>query len=309
MALVRIGGHLASKTVILALSPDTMPGTVSGVGTITSLGTFEHAFIVGETDDVLPGMEGNGFNHTLWHDVREKLYKLSAAGLGDAVQAPDWPDAITDIDRWTLRAEGVFLTSTGYATGKVNHALSASAQAATGSIVFDEQPAVGSTITINGTAFTAVASGATGNQYNIGANLGATLTAIETVLNASVVAGVAEATYSTTGGDTLVITHDTAGVAGNEFTLAASANSNGTPSYGELTGGTATTVTLVTKHLPSGTTIATGQLDFTTSDAAVATVNSSGVVSRVGAGQCKIRARRKDRYLDHIVNEVNIVCL
>ena len=61
------------------------------------------------------------------------------------------------------------------------------------------------TITINGTAFTAVASGATGNQFNIGANLAATLTNIVTVLSASVVPAVQQATYTQTGGNTLVI--------------------------------------------------------------------------------------------------------
>jgi hypothetical protein len=111
--------------------------------------------------------------------------------------------------------------------------------AATGSIAFAAQPAVSSTITINGTAFTFVASGATGNQINIGANLAATLTNIVTVLNASVVPGVALATYAQTGGTTLTVTFDLAGPAGNAFTLAASSApaSNGTVSGAALTGG------------------------------------------------------------------------
>jgi hypothetical protein len=308
MALVRIGANTAEKLIVIALAPDSMPSTYEGHD-IISLGTFEHAFAKGETDDVLPGSEGHGFTHTLYHDIMDVMRRREAADVAEAADLTKWWEGVTDVENWQIVYSGVFASSTGYHTGKVNYALSASAQAATGSIVFDEQPAVGSTITINGTVFTAVASGATGNQFNIGANLGATLANIVTVLNASAVSGVAAATYSTTGGDTLVITHDTAGIAGNEFTLAASANSNGTPSYGELTGGTATTATLVTKHVPSGTTIAVGQLDFTTSDAAVATVNSSGVVSRVGAGKCKIRARRKDRFLDNTVNEVTITCL
>jgi hypothetical protein len=51
--------------------------------------------------------------------------------------------------------------------------------------------------------FTFVASGATGNQINIGATLSDTLDNAVTVLNASVVSGVAQATYSKTGSDTL----------------------------------------------------------------------------------------------------------
>jgi len=109
--------------------------------------------------------------------------------------------------------------------------------AATGSIAFSAQPAAASTVTINGTAFTFVASGATGNQVNLGANLAATMTALVTVLNASVVTGVAAATYTGTA-TALTIVHDTLGVAGNTFTLAASAPSNGTPSGATLSGGT-----------------------------------------------------------------------
>jgi hypothetical protein len=110
--------------------------------------------------------------------------------------------------------------------------------AATGSIGFSAQPAPNSTVTINGTAFTFVASGATGNQCNIGVSLSATMTALATVLNASVVAGVAAATY-TGAAAALTIVHDTLGVAGNTFTLAASTSpaSNGTVSGATLTGG------------------------------------------------------------------------
>lgn len=108
--------------------------------------------------------------------------------------------------------------------------------AATGSYAFSDQPAVDSTITVNGTAFTFKAAGAAGNQINIGADLAATLTAIATKLNASVVIGVALATYSA-GATKLTVTHDAAGVAGNGFTLAAGAGSNATPSGATLTGG------------------------------------------------------------------------
>jgi hypothetical protein len=110
--------------------------------------------------------------------------------------------------------------------------------AASGSITFAVQPAVNATVTINGTAFTFVASGAVGNQINIGANLAATLTALAVVLNASVVAGVALATY--TGIATaLNIAFDVLGATGNTFTLAASIApaSNGTVSAATLTGG------------------------------------------------------------------------
>ena len=110
--------------------------------------------------------------------------------------------------------------------------------AATGAITFSAQPAVNSTLTINGTALTFVASGATGNQVNIDANLAATMTALVVALNASVVAGAALATYTGTA-TALTIAFDVLGSTGNTFTLAASVSPafNGTVSAATLTGG------------------------------------------------------------------------
>lgn len=109
---------------------------------------------------------------------------------------------------------------------------------AAGAIVFSDQPAVDSTITINGTAFTFKANGAVGNQINISAvNLEGTIDNIVTALNASVVAGVASATYSKTNATTLGISFDAYDADGNLFTLAAVAGSNGTVSGATLTGG------------------------------------------------------------------------
>ena len=86
--------------------------------------------------------------------------------------------------------------------------------------------------------FTFVASGATGAQVNIGATLAATITALAVALNASVIAGVALATYTGTA-TALTVLHDTLGATGNAFTLAASTTpvSNGTVSAATLTGG------------------------------------------------------------------------
>ena len=109
--------------------------------------------------------------------------------------------------------------------------------AASGSITFSAQPAATSTITINGVAWTFVAGTPTGNQIEIGGTLAATLTNAAAALNASASPQVAAATYATSGGTTPTITHDTAGPAGNAFTLAASAGSNGTVSGATLRGG------------------------------------------------------------------------
>lgn len=108
---------------------------------------------------------------------------------------------------------------------------------ADGSIIFSAQPAANSTITINGTVFTFKAAGAAGNEINKGADLEATLAAAVVVLNASGVAEVAAATYSSNA-TTLSILHDAAGVGGNAFSLAAQAASNGKVSGATLSGGT-----------------------------------------------------------------------
>lgn len=115
--------------------------------------------------------------------------------------------------------------------------VTSAADAARGSIAFSAQPAVNSTVTINGVTWTFKASGATGNQVNIGVNLAATMTALAAALNGSGDADVAEATYTGTA-TALNITHDTAGPDGNGFTLAASGTSNGTVSGATLIGGT-----------------------------------------------------------------------
>lgn len=59
---------------------------------------------------------------------------------------------------------------------------------ATGRVFFGSNPTAGDTLTINSVVITFVASGATGNQINIGADSGATSTALQTFVNANSVA-------------------------------------------------------------------------------------------------------------------------
>lgn len=178
MALVRIGGHLASKTVVLTLAPDALPGSIEA-GTVTSLGTFEHAFGSEEVDDVLPGSP-EGQNHVITSHVWEILRGRSAANLSTTKTPLQWPDAITDPENWTIIADGEYMEATGlYSNGVL-------------------------------------------------VRMG-------------------------------------------------------------------TTPTLVTTHLPSGTTVVVGQLDFASSDTGVATVSSIGVVTPVAPGRADITITRKDK--------------
>lgn len=107
---------------------------------------------------------------------------------------------------------------------------------ADGTISFSGQPANTATITLNGTVWTFVTGAPAGNQTQIQGSLAATLTQLATDLNASADAEVSKCTY-TGGAAALTIQFDTAGTGGNSFTLAASANSNGTRSAATLLAG------------------------------------------------------------------------
>lgn len=94
-----------------------------------------------------------------------------------------------------------------------------------GKITFAGNMEATDTVTINGVVFTAVAAGATGNQFDVGATLSDTLDNLVTVLNASVDPLVSIATYTKTGGSTeLTATMDNYGTQynGAGFPLAAS---------------------------------------------------------------------------------------
>lgn len=104
---------------------------------------------------------------------------------------------------------------------------------ASGRIVFGGNPSNGDTITLNGVVWTFVSGAPVGNQTQISVNLTLTLQFLRNNLNDSVVPGLTVATYSVNT-TTLFIVYDTPGMAGNSYTLAASA---ATPSGATLTGG------------------------------------------------------------------------
>lgn len=114
---------------------------------------------------------------------------------------------------------------------------------ATGTIAFSNTASANDTVLVNGVTFTAVASGATGNQFNIGAsatdsaaNLAAAVTASATAL----VTGVVTATAAT---GTATFTATNYGTQGNLITIAkgVDAGSVMTVSGARLTGGAAAT--------------------------------------------------------------------
>lgn len=103
----------------------------------------------------------------------------------------------------------------------------------------------GDSVTVNGVKFPVVANGSvqvTHLDLELGATVDATLANMETTLNASVHADVAVATYTAdTDDDEIDIEYDTAGTAGNSFTLAKSGANITVPAT--LSGGTATGAT------------------------------------------------------------------
>ena len=96
---------------------------------------------------------------------------------------------------------------------------------AQGRIAFHYLPKAGDTLTVNGTTFTFIAGASAGTDINIKTSIAAQAAELATVLNASVDANVSVATYTQDGADVAVI-HDTAGVAGNNFTLKAKSSVN-----------------------------------------------------------------------------------
>ena len=148
----------------------------------------------------------------------------------------------------TVAAGGAvyFVAATGQLTG------SASGTAATGSIAFTSQPVAGTTMTIQGTAVTFVASGATGNQVNIGPTLGDTIRNAVNFLNGSADVNLVLMSYAglppSPGGtaqgsamNTIAVAVKAVGVAGNAYTLATNV-AGATVSGATLSGGSAAAV-------------------------------------------------------------------
>lgn len=118
--------------------------------------------------------------------------------------------------------------------------------AAKGSLTLFANLIANDTVTVDGVVYTAVASGATGQQFNIGANAAATATAMAAVINPSAnVAAVAT-------GSVVNLTAKALGLPGNARALATNAAARITLSGTTLTGGAnGHTFVSGTQNLPS----------------------------------------------------------
>jgi phage tail sheath gpL-like len=90
---------------------------------------------------------------------------------------------------------------------------------ATGTFTLDTVIATDA-VSINGVTFTAVASGATGNQFNVGADDEETAENLAAAINASVTALVAGYVTAEAAGAVVTITSAFPGLAGNQTTIA-----------------------------------------------------------------------------------------
>lgn len=92
---------------------------------------------------------------------------------------------------------------------------------ATNTATFSVNPTANDTLTVNGSAITFVASGATGLQVNVGSSLAVTLASLMSLLNTSADTQLVKFTYSLFGSVLTITANQTnAGTAGNSFTLA-----------------------------------------------------------------------------------------
>jgi phage tail sheath gpL-like len=147
-------------------------------------------------------------------DLERVLYSADRAGSG--IKLVDGMKAITS----------------GMRQAKV--VLGVNAAKASGTVTLSSHVAT-DTVTINGVAFTCVASGATGNQYNVGASDTDTATALAAAINASATALIDGYVTASSALGVVTITADDPGKQGNLITLAISAH--GSVSGARCTGG------------------------------------------------------------------------
>lgn len=114
---------------------------------------------------------------------------------------------------------------------------------ASGTITFSGVGAANDTVLVNGVTFTAVASGATGNQWNVGGTAALSAAALAAAINASVTALVSGYVTAAAVSGVVTITAARPGILGNAVTIAegVDGSSHMAVSGARLTGGTSGT--------------------------------------------------------------------
>ena len=131
----------------------------------------------------------------------------------------------TDATKTALQLRNAFSKlSSGHNSGAYSVACRTAAVAASGTVTL-ANASVADTVTIAGVVFTAVASGATGDQFNQGGTDTADADSLVTAINASSSAGITGCVTASNNSGVVTITASQPGSIGNAITLA---SSNGT---------------------------------------------------------------------------------
>lgn len=145
-----------------------------------------------------------------------------------------------------FRNIGKFFESIGIGTRGFKGTVSSNGVAASGTVTLSSMVAA-DTVTINGTVFTCEASGATGNQFNVGASDTLTAANLAAAINASATAVVVDNVVATSAAAVVTVTCKEQGTIGNLCTLAISAH--GSVSAANLASGTDGTVIAIAKGI------------------------------------------------------------
>jgi phage tail sheath gpL-like len=159
----------------------------------------------------------------------------SAADMGDIMQVADTSNTLLLINKLQN-----YLGSLATGVRSASVVTRVVAVQATGTITFSDTGAADDTVLINGVTFTAKASGATGNEWNVGASATLSAAALAAAINASATALVNEHVTASADSGVVTITAINAGHSGNAITIAEGVDS-GTDmavSGARLTGGT-----------------------------------------------------------------------
>lgn len=132
----------------------------------------------------------------------------------------------------------------GFAKGtrRGNMKLKVGAVRATGLVTFGGLPVADETVTIGNVVFTAKDSGATGNQFNIGANVTAHAANLTTAINAS--ANLTGKITATSSEGVVTLTAVVPGLMGNALALSESMSNTTVTAFASGTDGTAYNLTL-----------------------------------------------------------------
>lgn len=171
---------------------------------------------------------------------------LGVTGMTHAV-TPAYTDKFPPLDEMAIYTKGVLWVVAGasvtpgqaaYYDGVGNFTNVTGAGFAQGRIDFTANPTASSTIVLNGTTVTFVASGASGTQVNLGSTLSATMLALLSFLQGSADTQLVKFTYALANNNTtLVLTAASSGTGGNALTYTTTVP-GATTGAGTLLGGT-----------------------------------------------------------------------